>query len=229
MAHNRKEARKINISVEGDVCEKLYFEHLAKLINTSEENKYNVKINCKKASPIEFAKRNAYLPTDKWHNRIIPYFHIQDIEDYRNRDQCTKFRNMIDIMRDTEAAYGINYELGYSNYSFELWMILHTEETQFRVADRFKYIQPISRCFNKRYISLDEFKEEKEFSRILSTYISLDSVKNAIRRADAIVRENEQDKRQKENYKGVVFYKESPDLSVHEVVKQIFSICGIDL
>ena len=65
MAHNRKEARKINISVEGDVCEKLYFEHLAKLINTSEENKYNVKINCKKASPIEFAKRNAYLPTDK--------------------------------------------------------------------------------------------------------------------------------------------------------------------
>ena len=30
---NKKESRQFNISVEGAVCEKLYFEHLAWLIN----------------------------------------------------------------------------------------------------------------------------------------------------------------------------------------------------
>ena len=39
------------MSVEGANCERLYFEHLARLINLSGRNKYNLKIAPKAMSP----------------------------------------------------------------------------------------------------------------------------------------------------------------------------------
>ena len=41
----KKESRQFNISVEGINCEKLYFEHLAKLINNSDRSTYNLKVD----------------------------------------------------------------------------------------------------------------------------------------------------------------------------------------
>ena len=61
----KKESRQFNISVEGINCEKMYFEHLAKLINSSDRNTYNLKVDPRKMSPLEYAKRNAYKPVDK--------------------------------------------------------------------------------------------------------------------------------------------------------------------
>ena len=61
----KKECRHFNISVEGINCEKMYFEHLAKLINSSDRNTYNLKVDPRKMSPLEYAKRNAYKPVDK--------------------------------------------------------------------------------------------------------------------------------------------------------------------
>ena len=79
----KKESRQFNISVEGINCEKMYFEHLAKLINTSDKSTYNLKIAPRKMSPLEYAKRNAHKPVGKRKgNENIPYIHIQDIEDY---------------------------------------------------------------------------------------------------------------------------------------------------
>ena len=43
----KKEFRQFNMSVEGVNCEKMYFEHLAKLINCSGRNKYNLRISPK--------------------------------------------------------------------------------------------------------------------------------------------------------------------------------------
>ena len=37
---SRSESRQFHMSVEGANCERLYFEHLAKLINCSGQNKY---------------------------------------------------------------------------------------------------------------------------------------------------------------------------------------------
>ena len=52
-----KENRTFYISVEGINCEKMYFNHLAKLINNSNRNKYNLSVDPKKTSPLKFAKR----------------------------------------------------------------------------------------------------------------------------------------------------------------------------
>jgi hypothetical protein len=54
----KKESRQFNISVEGINCEKLYFEHLAKLINNSDRSTYNLKVDPRKMSPMEYRSSN---------------------------------------------------------------------------------------------------------------------------------------------------------------------------
>ena len=224
----KKESRQFNISVEGINCEKMYFEHLAKLINSSDRNTYNLKVDPRKMSPMEYAKRYAHKPMEKRKgNKRIPYIHIQDIEDYYDEFQRTKFYGMIDEMRTAEGEFGIIYELGYSNYTFELWMLLHVTDMNHAVQDRHSYLAFVNRWFHRNYTSIDEFKSHDEFQDILNEFVTLDSIRLAIRRAEIIVQNNAEDKKTKERYKGVTFFRENPDVSVHEVVKMIFEVCEV--
>ena len=59
----KKESRQFYISVEGINCEKMYFEHLAKLINSSDAT-YNLKVDPRKMTPMQYAKRNAHRPVE---------------------------------------------------------------------------------------------------------------------------------------------------------------------
>ena len=180
-----KESRQFNISVEGINCEKMYFEYLAKLINSSGRNTYNLKVDPRKMSPMEYAKRNAHKPMEKRKgNKRIPYIHVQDIEDYYDEFQRTKFYGMIDEMRTAEGEFGIIYELGYSNYTFELWMLLHVADMSHAVLNRKAYLAPINRWFHRDFADLDEFKREAAFREILDEFVTLDSIKQAIRRAE---------------------------------------------
>ena len=198
----KKESRQFNISVEGINCEKMYFEHLAKLINSSDRNTYNLKVDPRKMSPLEYAKRNAYKPVDKRKgNKRIPYIHVQDIEDYYDDFQRTKFYGMIDEMRMAEDKFSIVYELGYSNYTFELWMLLHVADMTHAVQDRHSYLAPINRWFHRNYTDIDEFKSHDEFQKILEEFVTLDSIIQAISRAKKIVGNNGEDGKVKETYK----------------------------
>ena len=224
----KKESRQFNISVEGINCEKLYFEHLAILINSSNSNTYNLKIDPKKMGPLEYAKRNAYKPVDKRRsNKKLPYIHIQDIEDYYDDYQRCKFYNLIDDMRTAEDKFGIEYELGYTNYTFELWMLLHVTDMQNPVMNRKKYLTHINKWFNRDFTDLDEFKKAHTFQDILDEYVSLDSVKQAINRAEIIVNNNCEEHKKRETYNKFSFYRDNPDLTIHEVVKLIFEVCGV--
>ena len=143
----KKESRQFNISVEGINCENMYFEHLSKLINNSDRSTYNLKIAPKKMSPLEYAKRNSYKPVERRNGKKLPYIHIQDIEDYYDDYQRTKFYKMIDEMRAAEKKFGVIYQLGYSNYTFELWMLLHAADITHAVQNRHSYLPLINRWF----------------------------------------------------------------------------------
>lgn len=229
MAKGRKESRQFNISVEGINCEKMYFDHLATLINASGDNKYNAKMNCKKSSPGSFAKRNAHLLTEKRGSKKLPYLHIQDIEDYYDEDEKKKFYNLIDEIRKTENDFGVQYELGYTNYTFELWMLLHVADMKRGVANRTAYLKPINQHFHRNYATLDQFKSEKEFQEVLYEFVTLDSVRLAVKRAEAIVAQNAAEYKKNENYKGFKFYRENPDVTVHEIIRIIFDVCGVEI
>lgn len=223
----KKESRSFNISVEGMNCERLYFLHLAKLINESGSNKYNLKVNPKVASPMQYAKRIAARPSDSKNRKKLPYIHVQDIEDYDSEYHRKKFYAIIDEMRNAESEFGMSYILGYSNYTFELWMLLHVADMTHSVQDRHSYLAPINRWFNKNYSDIDEFKAEAEFQSILDDYVTLDSIKQAICRAERLVGMNQEEHKKKENYHGFTFYHENPDLSVHDVIQLIFDVCEV--
>lgn len=227
MAKERKESRQFQISVEGINCEKMYFEHLAMLINASGSNRYNAKVICRKISPQSFAKRNAHMAKEKRGGKSIPYIHIQDIEDYNDDWQRRKFYALLDEIKDTEAEFGIRYKLGYSNYTFELWMLLHVADMNYAVSDRYAYLKPINRYFHRNYATLDEFKSRDEFQGILNEFVTLDSIRNAVKRAEKIVFQNTNDCKAHENYRGFQFFRENPDVTVHEAVRIIFDVCGV--
>lgn len=223
----KKESRQFNISVEGINCEKMYFEHLANLINRSDST-YNLKVAPRKMSPMQYARRNAYKPVAKRKdNKKLPYIHVQDIEDYYSEFHKNKFFGVIDEMREAEREFGISYELGYSNYTFELWMLLHVADMDYSVQDRTAYLSPINRWFHRDFADLDEFKQDAAFQEILDGFITLDSIRPAIRRAEKIVEQNAQDRKASENYRGLTFYHDNPDVSVHEVVRLIFEVCEV--
>lgn len=179
-------------------------------------------------SPLEYAKRNAHKPVDKRKgNKKIPYIHVQDVEDYYDDFQRTKFYGMINEMRTAEDKFGICYKLGYSNYTFELWMLLHVADMVQAVQDRHSYLAPVNRRFHRNYKSIEEFKSHDEFQRILDEFVTLDSRKQAISRAEKIVQNNNREKKIKENYKGFTFYRDNPDISVHEVVQMVFDVCEV--
>ncbi len=222
----KKESRQFFISVEGVNCETMYFEHVAELINQSNST-YNLKICPRKSSPLEFAKQTAYRTRDRNRNSLLPYIHIQDIEDYHDEFHRAKFYKLIDEIRITERLYKISYALGYTNYTFELWMLLHVAKMDYQVQGRKAYLQPINKWFKKNYSSLDEFKRKTEFEKILNEFVTLDSVKLAVQRAEAIVLNNTVEHKSKEIYKGFAFFHDNPDLSLHNIIKLIFETCEV--
>ena len=221
-----KESRQFNISVEGINCERLYFNHLSGLINASGKNKYNASIYCRKASPTSFAKRNAYKQRC---NLKVPYVHIQDVEDFNDKTEEKRFYALLDELANVETDFGISYNLGYTNYTFELWILLHVADMKSPVVDKSSYLKYINHYFHKSYTSLNQFKTESEFQGILDKYITFDSVCMAVKRADAIVRQNEISGNKCEYYGKFRFFKDNPDLTVHEIIKIIFNQCQVKI
>lgn len=88
-------------------------------------------------------------------------------------------------------------------------------------------IKKESRQFHRNYMSIDEFKSQSEFQNILDEFVTLDSVKLAIGRAEKIVQKNAEDRKARETYKGFTFFRDNPDISVHEVVQMIFEVCEV--
>ncbi len=228
MRRSKKESRQVYMSVEGKNCETFYFEHLAKLINESDRSTYNLKIKPVMDSPFSYAKRIAYKPVEKSNRADLPYFHIQDVEDYEDERYRSKFFHILDEMGKAQETFHIKYELGYSNYTFEVWMLLHVAgNANYAVTDRHSYLKLINRHFKRNYLTLDEFKKEGEFKKILEEFISLDSVFQAIAQAKKMEAFNAESGHKLKTYRGFKFYQDNPATSVHEVVEMIFDMCKV--
>ncbi len=141
MKNKRLTNKTYTITVEGE-CEKYYFEHLKKLINNIPNRKYNcefkpaISLNKK---PLGYAKNFSFLQ-----NR---FFHIQDIEDYNNEEFKNTFISLLQEIK--EANKIVNYKLGYTNFSFELWILLHKREMNHSIQNRKDYVKYINKAFKK--------------------------------------------------------------------------------
>lgn len=209
----RKLCKRYYFSVEGDT-EEWYLDHLQHLINNCEKSLYNVKfIHDRKKDPCKMVKALS-SPNN------ITINHFCDIES--NQEEHKKvFRATLDNM-SVACSMGkkISYVLGYSNFAFDLWIVLHKCDCNAPLTDRKQYLKYLNRSFMEHFTSMDEYKEEENFKRCLEK-ITLDDVLAAIERAEKIMANNQSNGYKPVEYKKFTYYTENPSLSVHEIIEDI--------
>lgn len=213
-------ARKENIafyfSVEGET-EKWYLEWLANTINGQETAALKVKMNAKvQKNPVSYIKQLTVT-------QRVKVTHLMDFERHNN---LPSFKAVLDKMVEAQGSgKSVRYHLGYSNLSFDLWMILHKEMCNATFVEPHQYLRKINSAYEVKFASMTEYKQERNFKHLLST-LSLDDVKRAIRNAENIERKNKQNYIL-QKYKRFEYYVENPSLSINASIKKILEECKL--
>lgn len=216
---NRKKIKKYYFSVEGET-EKWYFDWLQELINDTEKAVYNVSFDVKKQkNPLKYAK--SLVVTGK-----TEIYHISDYES----DEEIHVKQFTETMDNMKKAMGIGkqitYRFGYSNLTFDLWMILHKDDCNGSVYHRDNYIIPINKAYDEKFVDMKEYKHEDNFKRCLKK-LNIQNVVDAVKRADRIMRQNQDRGYTLHKYKGFEYYKENPSLNIWKAVEKILMDCGL--
>lgn len=151
------------------------------------------------------------------------------MSDYESEEEIhvKQFTETMDRLAETKKLKKqIVYKFGYSNFSFDLWMVLHKMDYRKSIAHRRLYITPINKAYGESFENMDEFKHEGNFKRCLRQ-LCLSDVASAMNRAQAIMETNKQNGYTLYQYKGYSFYKENPSLMVWEIIKKILMECGL--
>lgn len=210
----RKESNKYYLSVEGET-EKWYFEHLQNLINNDEKIPYKVKFDIKINKSI---KSRAKSITAIYKTKV---FHICDYESNENV-HVEQFNQVLEELNSVKKINkNLDYKLGYSNFAFDLWMILHKKQQIGSVSHRKQYVKGINSAYKENFEFIDDYKREKNFKRILSK-ISIEDVIRAVENGNKIRNLNEQNAKDKRRiYGNFEYYTENPDMTIHKCVEEI--------
>ena len=215
----RKPTNKYYFSVEGET-EQWYLKWLQDMINSTEESVCKVSIDCPvKKNPLKHAKS---LPV----TRKIEIYHFFDYESDEPL-HVQGFQDVMDNMKKAEKlGKQIKYKSGYSNFTFDLWIILHMVNCNASYAHRKQYITQINRAFGEKFENMDEYKHEDNFKRCLSK-MDLSNVIAAISRAKKIMQRNKENGYILHQYKGYQYYKENPSLTAWEAIEKILNECKL--
>ena len=108
-------------------------------------------------------KRDKYVE-EKNNKEILLFF------DYESDEQThvNAFMSAMDNMKKAEKiGKQITYKSGYSNCTFDLWIVLHMADSNASYAHRKQYLVPINRAFGEKFASMEEYKEEENFKHCL--------------------------------------------------------------
>lgn len=213
-----KRTLKYYFSVEGET-EKWYLDWLREAINRAPAATHKVSIVSKKKDPVAFAKSLSLLNKTE----------VTDLFDIESDDivHTERFIHRLDCLkRASNLGKQIRFSLGYSNFTFELWIILHKIDCNTLLTHRRNYCHYINRAFDESFENLDQYKHEANFRRVLGK-LSIDDVVAAIERAKAINERNEQNALVLQQYKGYRYYRENPSLSVWVTIEKILKDCHL--
>lgn len=216
---SRKQTRTYYFSVEGET-EYWYLRWLEEQINNSEAKKFNVKIVPEvQQDPVSFAKKLVIQQkTTVWH--------LSDIEG-SSPEQIQSVNVTIGRLKEAKnLGKSIDYKYGYSNLSFDLWMILHKLNCNAELTDVGKYLNFINKAFGEQFHSMREYKEEARYKRCLSK-LSLEEVVSAVNRSKSIMQRNEQDAYPLTKFKGYSYYVHNPSLEIWQPIEKILADCGL--
>lgn len=199
------------MTCEGET-EVWYFEHLKKLINAiPNKPKMNV-VPVKETNPAKKAK-SVVLPYKRVWYHIVDKETCQECDEKIFENRILSFKNIKKVNKTIEPF------LGYSNVSFELWLILHKSIQKPSVHCAKDYWEYIKKLYKLDYVeSFDDYKSERVFKQLLKQ-ITLEDIRKAIKRAEELENINEREGILRT--KGFSYYDNNPSMSVHNVVKQI--------
>ena len=214
----RKRIEHYFLTVEGE-NEKWYFEHLQNLINHCDTARRHA----------SFHIVVARFPYNKVKSIPAPAkrkaFHIVDYES--NCDEhIQEFKKVLDQLEEIKTWDKFDYRIGYSNYAFELWMLLHKTDQDLRVDHRKQYFWDINKLYGTKYNSLKRYKSEAEFKKVLRQ-IALEDVYRAIKNAEKLRQRHMDRKHTMLEYNGFAYFADNPDVTVHECVKRILKDCQV--
>ena len=222
MARNitpRKQTLTYYFSVEGET-EKWYLDWLEEQINLQDEAKFKVKIKAEvQKDPVSYAKKLTV-------QRRTIVWHLSDIEG-STQTHIQSIENTLGRLKDAKnLGKAITYNWGYSNLSFDLWMILHKQTCNAEMSDVSKYLNHINRVFDAHFESMKEYKEEDNFKYCLGK-LSFLEVFSAIERAKNIMKRNERDGYPLTQFKGYKYYMHNPSLDLWQPLEKILTDCGL--
>lgn len=146
----RKETKKYYFSLE-DETEQWYLHWLQNTINSDPNTEYTVKLDCPvQKDPLKRAKGLVALGKTE----------ITHVYDYESEEpiHVQQFRTALDRMKEAQSVRvgkGITYRLGYSNFTFKLWIVLHKSDCNGILAHRSQYLALINRAFEENFENLD--------------------------------------------------------------------------
>lgn len=215
---SKKTTKKYYFSVEGET-EHWYLKWLQDLLNKTEESEYKVSLDCPvNKSPIKRVK--SMNVTQK-----IKMYHFFD---YESDDEIhvKRFLDAMDQMKKAQTYKQVTYKSGYTNFTFDLWIILHKIDCFGAYSHRKQYISAINKAFGESFENMDEYKKEPNFKRCLNK-LNLNDVIVAIKRAKTIEKKNQENGYTLQQYRGYRYYKENPSLSAWEAIEEILKECKL--
>jgi hypothetical protein len=214
-----KSTKKYYFSVEGET-EQWYLQWLQNQINACDDSKFKVSFDFPvEKNPLKRAK--SLVVTGK-----TEIYHLSDYESDEPIHVAQFIETMDNMKKAKELGKQISYRFGYSNLTFDLWIILHKVNCNGAFTHRRQYLDPINRAYDENFESMDDYKHESNFKRVLSR-LNLNDVKDAINRARSIMERNHINGYVLHEYKGYRYYKENPSLSIWEAIEKILKDCGI--
>lgn len=215
----RKRNIKYFFTVEGD-CEDWYLGHLQKLINTNEKSLCTVQIERVITRELEKTAKTINPVT-------VPQtlYHLCDVEGIDDEDQ-TRFQNYLKDLKMVKKQKGIQYDLGYSNFSFELWMILHKQACNGCLTYKKEYLALINKAYDENFSSLKSYKNKDNFQSCLDK-IDLSDIKMAVARAKDIMVMRKRNGDKEISLYTYKYYKDNPALTIWQSIEKILKDCRL--
>jgi hypothetical protein len=215
----KKETRKYYFSVEGET-EQWYLQWLQNTINSDPGTQYTVKLDCPiQKDPLKYARGLVVLGKTE----VIHVFDFESEEPIHVQN----FTTTLDRMKKAQRiGKDIKYHIGYSNFTFELWIVLHKANCNGMLTHRRQYLAPINNAYSEDFENLDQYKHQDNFERVLKK-LTLDDVRDAILRAKSIMQNNKTCGFVLQQNKGFSYYKENPSLSIWEAIEKILKDCKL--
>ena len=213
------------LSCEG-ATERWYFEWLKNQINNDPRTKNKVDFRFKTLMPSAFTKSNAGTYIKNMLKGSI-FCRIQDIEDY-NDEHIKKFHLLLKSTKEARQRYKkISFIIGYSNFTFEVWILAHKAKVR-EIVDRAYYYQEINSAYNTAFINNDDYKHENNFKNLLKQLTLDDVIHKAIPECKRFVEKCYSDNPAlKRELYGFKYIHANPDTTLHDFIRSILEYAGL--